>query len=67
MERKHNEMGPSILPTEIDSLTKQPSLLVPRRRDVSLGGTSAPQRKQLHTDEVKFLWNLVRSSDCSTY
>ena len=36
-------------------------------RDVSLGGTSARQRNQLHTDEVKFIWNLVRSSDCSTY
>ena len=34
--------------------------------DVSPGGTSAAQRKEFHTDDVKSVRNLVRSSDWST-
>ena len=35
-------------------------------KDVSPGGTSATQRKEFHTDDVKSVRNLVRSSDWST-
>ena len=35
-------------------------------KDVSPGGTSAPQRQKFHTDEVKSVRNLVKSSDWST-
>ena len=41
------------------------SLLV-AARDVSPGGKSAPQRQKFHTDDVKSVRNLVRSSDWST-
>ena len=34
--------------------------------DVSPGGTSAPQRQKFHTDDVKSVRNLVKSSDWST-
>ena len=33
--------------------------------DVSRGGTSAAQRQKFHTDDVKYLRNLVRSPDWS--
>ena len=42
------------------------SLLV-AARDVSPGGRSAPQRQKFHTDDVKSVRNLVRSSDWSTW
>ena len=32
-------------------------------RDVSPGGTSAPQRQKFRTDDVKSVRNLVKSSD----
>ena len=32
-------------------------------RDVSRGGTSATQRLKFHTDDVKSVWNPVRSTD----
>ena len=35
-------------------------------RDVSPGGTSAPQRQKFRTDDVKSVGNLVKSSDWST-
>ena len=35
-------------------------------RDVSPGGTSAPQRQKFRTDDAKSVRNLVKSSDCST-
>ena len=41
------------------------SLLV-AARDVSPGGTPAPQRQKFRTDDVKSVRNLVRSSDWST-
>ena len=34
--------------------------------DVSPGGTSAPQRQKFHTNDVKSVQILVRSSDWST-
>ena len=34
--------------------------------DVSSRGTSEPQRQKFHTDEVKSVQNLVKSSDWST-
>ena len=34
--------------------------------DVSCGGTSATQRQKFHTDDVKSVWNPVRSADRST-
>ena len=34
--------------------------------DVSRGGTSATQRQKFHTDDVKSVWNPVRSADWST-
>ena len=36
-------------------------------KDVSPGGTSATQRQKFHTNDIKSVWNLVRSSDWSTY
>ena len=36
-------------------------------REVSPWGTSAPQRQKFHTDDVKSVRNLVRSSDWSTW
>ena len=35
--------------------------------DVSPGGTSATQRQKFHTNDIKSVWNLVWSSDWSTY
>ena len=35
-------------------------------RDVSPGGTSSTQRQKFHTDDVKSVRDLVRSSDWST-
>ena len=34
--------------------------------DVSRGGTSATQRQKFHTDDVKSVWNPVRSADWLT-
>ena len=34
--------------------------------DVSQGGTSATQQQKFHTDDVKSIQNLVRSTDWST-
>ena len=34
--------------------------------DVSHGGTYATQRQKFHTDDVKSVWNPVRSADWST-
>ena len=41
------------------------SLLLTARK-VSPVGTSAPYRQKFHTDDVKFVRNLVRSSELST-
>ena len=34
--------------------------------DVSRGGTSVTQRQKFHSDDVKSVWNPVRSADWST-
>ena len=31
--------------------------------DVLLGETSVPQRQKFHTDNIKSVWNLFRTSD----
>ena len=48
------------------SLRKHPFLLALRHWDVSRGGPSATQRPKFHTDDVKSVRNLVRSTDWST-
>ena len=53
-------------------LTRYVGVLCPSLRmaevspDVSRGGTSATQRQKFHTDDVKSVWNPVRSADWST-
>ena len=39
--------------------------LLPAAKNVSPGGTSAPQRQKFHTDDVKSVQNLVSRSDWS--
>ena len=47
------------------NLRIQPFLLPLRRQGRSARRNSAPQRQKFHTDDVKSVRNLVRSSDWS--
>ena len=46
------------------SLNKHPLLF--DAGDISRGGMSVTQGQKFHTDDIKSVWNLVRSADWST-
>ena len=56
----------SLWPFSCNGRPIQPPLLTPPRWGSFSGMTSAPQRQKFHTDDVKSVRNLVRSSDWST-